>query len=191
VVASANAIVTLDVIIKVVEVVPLTYAAAVVPCKLAVVAFAGVKITAAGAEEYAVLNVIVAITAFICSEAPAVFTVNTPPMSLPVMLAVGEAPAPVPGDIVNNGLEPPTRWLTIRSLERVRDEAVAFPIFGVTRVGLVSKTRFPEPVLVDITLANSVDVVEAKSLNLLEVVVSVPEVGSVKLVEALVLNEIE
>ena len=57
------------------------------------------------------------------------------------------------------------------------------PRLGVTRVGLVAKTRDPEPVSSDITPLNSDDVVAEKSLNLFAPVVNVPLVGSVIFVE--------
>ncbi len=69
---------------------------------------------------------------------------------------------------------------------RVPDEGV--PNAGVTRVGLLAKTNAPEPVSSDITPANCEEVVAANTAKVLPVVVSVPAVGSVTLVAAVVVN---
>lgn len=60
--------------------------------------------------------------------------------------------------------------------------AVATPSTGVTKVGVVANTRFPLPVSSDIIPASSLELVAAKALSLLDVVASVPEVGSVTFV---------
>lgn len=62
------------------------------------------------------------------------------------------------------------------------------PKAGVTKVGDVAKTRFPEPVSSEITLANWDDVVAAKTPKLLPVVVNVPALGKVTLVFADIVN---
>lgn len=56
------------------------------------------------------------------------------------------------------------------------------PKLGVTSVGEVANTSEPEPVSSEITPASCADVVEAKTLRLFDVVVSVPLVGSVSVV---------
>jgi hypothetical protein len=62
------------------------------------------------------------------------------------------------------------------------------PKAGVTRTGDEAKTKAPVPVSPVIVLINSADVVEAKSDNLLPVVVKVPAVGNVTLEAAVVVN---
>lgn len=59
---------------------------------------------------------------------------------------------------------------------------VGVPNMGVTSVGEVANTSEPEPVSSEITPASCADVVEAKTLRLFDVVVSVPLVGSVSVV---------
>ena len=60
---------------------------------------------------------------------------------------------------------------------RLREDPVAAPMFGVTKVGEVAKTRAPEPVSSEITLASWAEVVGAKSPRLLESRAMVPEVS--------------
>ena len=66
--------------------------------------------------------------------------------------------------------------------------AVATPISGVTKLGVLANTNAPLPVSSEIVFFNSNDVVAAKSDNLLLVVANVPVVGKVKLVVFEVVN---
>jgi hypothetical protein len=52
-------------------------------------------------------------------------------------------------------------------------------IIGISKLGLVAKTRGPEPVSSEITPASSVEVVEANTDNLSAVLAKVAEVGIV------------
>ena len=71
-------------------------------------------------------------------------------------------------------------------LVRVPEEGV--PKAGVTRTGDVANTKAPLPVSSDIRVANCKEVVAAKTLRLLPVVVKVPAVGNVTLVVAVVVK---
>jgi hypothetical protein len=76
----------------------------VAPLSNAVAEFAGVNITVFGAVPHAELNVIVTTVPDALGVTPAV-TLIVPLVSVPVMLTVGEVPAPAPAAIV--GAVPP------------------------------------------------------------------------------------
>jgi len=75
-----------------------------------------------------------------------------------------------------------------RPVQLVRVPEDGVPKAGVTRVGDVANTKRPLPVSSDITPANSAEEVAACTDNLLPEVISVPAVGNVTLVAAVVVS---
>lgn len=78
-----------------------------------------------------------------------------------------------------------------RPVQFVSVPDVGVPRIGVTNVGVFANTKAPLPVSSEITVLSSAEVVEANADSLLDPVARVPEVGSVTLVDPVVVSVTE
>ena len=115
---------------------------------------------------------------FMCSEEVHASVASTHEKVLSVAPLSVRPPPSAPAS-VGDATEPRTRFLssivisvelivvvvplTVRSPERTSDVPVAAPMFGVTSVGVLAKTRAPVPVSSEITPASSADEVAART----------------------------